>query len=105
MKNVPTKKEGFAVSTELFDMLSKLLKSDDNNTPEDAQLLCELFSGERVSYNYASEREIEPNVPFSIVGATQVLFVAQLIARLDQGHVSLYFPHPATDLLSKRATA
>ena len=45
-------------------------------------------SGERVSYRYASEktREIGCNVPFSVVGATQVPFAARLIARMDQGH-------------------
>ena len=76
------------VSPEVFDLLNKLLKSDDENATGDAQLLCELFSGERVSYRYASEktREIGCNVPFSIVGATQVPFAARLIARMDQGH-------------------
>ena len=79
---------GFVVSPEVFDLLNKLLKSDDENATGDAQLLCELFSGERVSYRYASEktRQIGCNVPFSIVGATQVPFAARLIARMDQGH-------------------
>ncbi|KXJ20571.1 hypothetical protein AC249_AIPGENE9420 [Exaiptasia diaphana] len=69
--------------------MNKLLKSDDENATGDAQLLCELFSGEKVSYRYASEkktREIGANIPFSIVGATQVPFAARLIARMDQGH-------------------
>lgn len=87
-KTVAQNKLGFVVSPELFDLLNKLLKSDDENATGDAQLLCELFSGERVTYRYATERtrEIEANVPFSIVGATQVPFAARLIARMDQGH-------------------
>ena len=32
------------------------------------------------------KQEIGCNVPFSIVGATQVPFVARLIARMDQGN-------------------
>lgn len=85
-KNVAEYGQGFVVSPEVFDLLNKLLKSDNENATIDAQLLCELFSGERVSYRYASEktREIGCNVPFSI--ATQVLFAARLIPRMDQGH-------------------
>ncbi|XP_020915082.2 uncharacterized protein LOC110252595 [Exaiptasia diaphana] len=87
-KTVAENKEGYIVSPEIFDLLNKLLKSDDENATGDAQLLCELFSGERVTYRFATERvrEIDANVPFSMVGATQVPFAARLIARLDQGH-------------------
>ena len=87
-KTVADNGKGFVVSPEVFDLLNKLLKSDDENATGDSQLLCELFSGERVSYRYASEktREIGCNVPFSIAGATQVPFAARLIARMDQGH-------------------
>ena len=76
VKTVADNGKGFVVSPEVFDLLNKLLKSDDENATGDAKLLCELFSGERVSYRYASAktREIGCNVPFSIVGATQVLF-------------------------------
>ena len=78
-KTVADNGKGFVVSPEVFDLLNKLLKSDDENATGDAQLLCELFSGEHVSYRYASEktREIGCNVPFSIVGATQVPFAAR----------------------------
>ena len=50
--------------------------------------MCELFSGERISYRYATEktREIKENNPFSIVGATQVPFAERLICRMDQAH-------------------
>ena len=87
-KSIASNHEGFIISPELYDILNKLLKSDDDNATGDAQLLCELFSGERVTFHYATEktREIEPNVPFSILGARQVPFAARIIARLDQGH-------------------
>ena len=82
-KTVADNGKGFVVSPEVFDLLNKLLKSDDENATGDAQLLCELFSGERMSYRYASEktREIGCNVPFSIVGAIQVPSAARLIPR------------------------
>ena len=47
-KTVVDNGKGFVVSPEVFDLLNKLLKSDDENANGDAQLLCELFSGERV---------------------------------------------------------
>ena len=45
-------------------------------------------SGERTSFRYATEktREIPGNVPFGILGTTQMPFAARLIGRLDQGH-------------------
>ena len=50
--------------------------------------MCELFSGERTSYRFASEstREIPANIPFVILGTTQLPFAAQVISSLDQGH-------------------
>ena len=46
------------------------------------------FSGERSSYRYATEnvREILKNVPFAILGTTQLPYAARLICRMDQGH-------------------
>ena len=50
-------------------------------------VLCKLFSGERISYNYAKEdtREINANTPFSILGCTQLLNAARLVARMGKG--------------------
>ena len=56
VKTVADNGKGFVVSPEVLNLLNKLLKSDDENATGDAQLLCELFSGERVSYRYASEK-------------------------------------------------
>ena len=55
-----TNKKGFLCSPEIYDVLNKLLKSDEENGTGDVQLLCELFSGERTSFRYATEstREI-----------------------------------------------
>ena len=49
---------------------------------------CQLFSGESSSYRFAAERtrEIPPNIPFSILGSTQVPYAARLLCRMDQGH-------------------
>ena len=46
-----------------------------------------MFSGERTSYRHATEkvREIAENTPFSILGSTQIPFVARIISQLDQG--------------------
>ena len=88
VKTVADNEKAFVVSPELFEVINKLLKSDEDNTTGDAQTLCELFSGESSSYRYATERtrKIPPNVPFSILGSTQVPFAARLLCRMDQGH-------------------
>ena len=88
VKTVADNEKAFVVSPELFEVLNKLLKSDEDSATGDAQTLCELFSGESSSYRYATERtrEIPPNVPFSILGSTQVPYAARLLCRMDQGH-------------------
>ena len=64
------------------------MKSDRDNATGDVQLLCKLFSGERCSYHYSSEKSrfIAANTPFSILGSTQFLNVVKLIAKMDHGH-------------------
>ena len=76
----------FVASPELYDFINKLLKSND--ATGDAHLLCEIFSSERASYRYATEktRIIPENTSFTIIGATQVPFAARIIARRNQGH-------------------
>ena len=87
-KLLATQRKGFILSPEVFDVLNKLMKSDEDNATGDVQLLCKLFSGERSSYNYSTEesRIIQANTPFSILGSTQLLNAAKLIAKMDQGH-------------------
>ena len=77
----------FIVSSEVSDVLNKLLKSDEETCSGDTMVLCKLFSGERISYNYATEnaREIDANTPFSILGCTQMPNAARLVARMDKG--------------------
>ena len=72
----------------IYDVPNKLLRNDEENGSRDVQMLCELFSGERTSYRFATEkaREIQGNIPFGILGTTQMPFAARLISRLDQGH-------------------
>ena len=76
------------LSPEVFDIINKLLKSDEDNATGDVQLLCKLFSGERCSYHFSTEetRVIPPNTPFCLLGSTQLVNAAKLIARMDQGH-------------------
>ena len=64
------------------------MKSDEDNATGDVQLLCKLFSSERCSYHYSTEesRVIPASTPFSILGSTQLLNVAKLIAKMDHGH-------------------
>ena len=78
----------FVLSPEVFDIFNKLMKSDEDNATGDIQLLCKLFSGERCSYHYATEgnRIISQNTPFCILGSTQLLNAAKLIAKMDHGH-------------------
>lgn len=88
VKTVANNEKAFVMSPELFEVINKLLKSDEDNATGDVQTLCELFSGESSSYCYATEctREIPPNVPFSILGSTQVPYAARLFCQMDQGH-------------------
>lgn len=83
-----TQKKGLILSPKVFDVLNKLMKSDEDNATGDIQLLCKLFSGERCSSHYSTEqsRIIQANTPFSILGSTQLLNAAKLIAKMDYGH-------------------
>jgi len=76
------------LSPEVFDILNKLMKSDEDNSTGDVQLLCKLFSGERCSYHYSMKETwiIPSNTTFSILGSTQLLNAAKLIAKMDHGH-------------------
>ena len=72
MKTISKQGKAFLASPELFDILSKLLKNDEDNASGDVQLLCKLWSGESASYHFTTEatREIEPNTAFSKLGTT-----------------------------------
>ena len=88
MKLLAKQHKGFILSPEVFDILNKLMKSDEENATGDVQLLCKLFSGERCSYHYSTEesRVIPANTPFSILGSTELLNMAKPIAKMDHGH-------------------
>ena len=88
VKTVAEQEKGFLLSAEIYDILYKLLKSDEENATGNVQVLCQMFSGEEASYRYATERvrEIRSNTPFCILGATQAPFAARLVTILDQGH-------------------
>ncbi|KAK3739654.1 hypothetical protein QZH41_003868 [Actinostola sp. cb2023] len=88
IKTLSKHEKGYMASPEIFDIMNKLLKNDDDNATGDVQLLCKLWSGEASSYHYATEntRSIRPNTPFSILGATQIQNAATIIYRMDKGH-------------------
>ena len=78
----------FIASPEIYDVLYKMLKTDDEQGTGDVQLLCRLFTGEKSCYNYSTEgpRDIAADSAFSMFGATQMLNMARLLVRLDCGH-------------------
>ena len=88
VKIITKNQRGFLLSAEIYNVLFKILKSDDENGSVDVQVLYQLFSREATSYQYATEstREIGTNTTFCILGSTQVPFAAHLITLVDQGH-------------------
>ena len=87
VKQVAENGKAYLVSSEIYDILNKLM-TDDETSSGDVQLLCKLFSGERASYHYSTEkvREIPAKTPFSILRCTQMPNIAKVIARMDKGH-------------------
>lgn len=56
VKHLSKNGTAFIVSSEVSDVnYNKLLKSDEETCSGDTMVLCKLFSGERISYNYATE--------------------------------------------------
>ena len=88
VKTISKQGKAIVVSPEIFDILNKLLKNDEDNATSDVQLLCKLWSGESASYHFATEamREIDSNSAFSALGSTQIQNAAILIFRMDKGH-------------------
>lgn len=88
VKTVAEQKKGFFLSAKIYDILYKLLKSDEENATGKVQVLCQMFSGEEASYHYATERvrEIRSNPLFCILGTRQAQFATRLVTLLDQGY-------------------
>ena len=55
VKTISKQGKAFVVLPELFDILNKLLKNDEDNATGDVQLLCKQWSGESTSYHFATE--------------------------------------------------
>jgi hypothetical protein len=83
VKHLSNNGTGFIISPEVLDILNKLLKSDEETCSGDAMVLCKLFSGEQISFHYATEdmREIEANASFCILGCTQMPNAAKLVEK------------------------
>ena len=88
VKTIAANEKGYLLSPEIYNILFKLLKSEEENATGDVQVLCQLFSGEQTTYHYAakSSREIAENNPFCILGSTQVPFTNVYLPSFDQGH-------------------
>ncbi len=86
-KTLSGEKQGYLVSTEIYDVLNVLLKCDDERGTGDTQLFCQLFSGEECSFRFATQqtREIAEDTPFCILGTTQLEVAAKLIACVNHG--------------------
>lgn len=67
-------------------MITYLIKGDKEHS-SDTSLLCELFSGESSTMTLATAaaRNVQENLPFCILGATQVLPTIKLITVMDSG--------------------
>ena len=80
-------KEGqcFICSPEVYDILNRFVKGEEDNATGDIQPLYKLFTGEKCSYHFSTEnvQEIGPDTPFTILGATQVSNAACLLCRMD----------------------
>jgi hypothetical protein len=49
VKQLATKQSGYLVSPEVFDVLNKLLKNDEDNASSDAMLLCNQFARKQLA--------------------------------------------------------
>ena len=83
-----TQGKALVASPELFDILNKLFKNNEDNATGDIQLLCKLWSGESASYHFATEatQKVESNTAFSFLGSTQIQNAALLSFRMDKGN-------------------
>ncbi|XP_038065707.1 uncharacterized protein LOC119735838 [Patiria miniata] len=82
-KKLADNKSGFIVSSEISDALGRLTKADDC----DPALLCELFSGEPVTFTFATKNDqtIPSSLPFAILGGTQMQPAATLLTAFNKG--------------------
>ena len=80
--------KAFVPLPELFDILNKVFKNNEDNATGDIQLLRKLWSGESASYHFATEatRKVQSNMAFSLLGSPQIQNLALLIFRMDKGH-------------------
>ena len=93
VKHLSNNGTGLIVSSEISDVLNKLLKSDVETCSGDTVVSCKLFAGEQISFHYVPEgvTEIEANTSFSILGGTQMPNAAKLLAEMDKGQALLDF--------------
>ena len=54
IKTLAKQHKAFLASPEIYDVLNKILKNDEDNATGDVQLLCKLWSGEGSTYHFAT---------------------------------------------------
>jgi len=88
VKTISKQGKAFVALPELFTILNKLLKNDEDNATGHVHVLRKLWSGESDSYHFATEvtRQIESNTTFSLLGTTQIQNAALLFFGMDKGH-------------------
>lgn len=88
IKRFVINKKGIVLLFEVFDILNKFFKLDEDNVIGDVQLLCKFFFGEKCFYYYFIEesRVISSNTFFCIFGFIYLFNVVKLIVRMDYGY-------------------
>lgn len=79
-------KKSFLLSAEIYDVISKLIKTDDGPNNTDS-LFCDLFSWEEALQTLGTQkdRKIPAGTPFSIFRSTQVQPLTKLLVTMDEG--------------------
>ena len=88
VKLLENQNQGSILFPEVFDILNKLLKSDEDTMPLGTEALMQAVLRRTMFVPLLTEesRVIPANTPLSILGSTQLLNVAKLIAKMDHGH-------------------
>ncbi|XP_066928517.1 uncharacterized protein [Clytia hemisphaerica] len=84
-KLLSKKSEAYIVNSEISEYISRFAKNDENNTGE-IENICKIYSGETININYATEnqRHLKGNIPFCILGSTQLKNISMLLATIDR---------------------
>ncbi|XP_066912003.1 uncharacterized protein [Clytia hemisphaerica] len=84
-KLLSKKQQAYIVNSEISDYFMRFAKNDENSNGE-IENLCKLYSGESITTNYATEdqRSIKTDIPFCILGSTQLKNASMMLATIDR---------------------